>query len=91
VVDASEDAVPLPGGRITKKVVRIADTVRRPASAASPFVADLLGLLEKRGFTGAPRCLGRDDAGRDIFSYVPGWVPPRFQQWTDTQVAAAGS
>jgi hypothetical protein len=32
-----------------------------------------------------------DDAGRDIFSYVPGWVPPRFQQWTDTQVAAAGS
>ncbi|WP_329536178.1 aminoglycoside phosphotransferase family protein [Streptomyces sp. NBC_01450] len=91
MVDALDDAVPLPGGRITKKVVRIADTVRRPASAASPFVADLLGLLEKRGFTGAPRCLGRDDVGRDIFSYVPGWVPPRFQQWTDTQVAAAGA
>ncbi|MGX1566304.1 phosphotransferase [Streptomyces sp. NPDC055506] len=90
VVDASDDVVLLTGGRITKGVVRIAETVRRPASAASPFVADLLGLLEERGFPGAPRYLGRDGAGRDTFSYVQGWVPSRFQRWTDVQVAAAG-
>jgi Ser/Thr protein kinase RdoA (MazF antagonist) len=91
VVDTSDGVVPLSGGRITRDVVRIGDTVRRPASPASPFVAALLSLLEQRKFTGAPRYLGRDEAGRDVLSYVPGWVPPRFQQWTDAQVAAAGA
>ncbi|MEU4110978.1 aminoglycoside phosphotransferase family protein [Streptomyces sp. NPDC027717] len=86
-----DEVVPLRGGRITEGVVRIGDTVRRPASAASPFVASLLDLLESRGFTGAPRYLGRDQAGRDIFSFLPGWVPPKFRPWTDAQVAAAGT
>ncbi|MGW1786136.1 hypothetical protein ACWCQQ_44745 [Streptomyces sp. NPDC002143] len=84
------EVVPLRGGRITEGVVRIGDTVRRPASAASPFVASLLDLLESRGFAGAPRYLGRDQAGRDTFSFVPGWVPSKFRPWTDAQVAAAG-
>ncbi|MFE7331541.1 aminoglycoside phosphotransferase family protein [Streptomyces sp. NPDC057565] len=88
--EISDEAVPLTGGRITHGVVRIGDTVRRPASAASPFVASLLGLLESRGFTGAPRYLGRDQEGRDTFSYVPGWVPAKFRPLTDAQVAAAG-
>ncbi|MDH6128853.1 aminoglycoside phosphotransferase family protein [Kitasatospora sp. GP82] len=85
-----DEVVPLQGGRITSGVVRVGETVRRPASAASPFVASLLGLLESRGFTGAPRYLGRDQSGRDTFSYVPGWVPAKFRPWTDAQVAAAG-
>ncbi|MGN9755732.1 aminoglycoside phosphotransferase family protein [Streptomyces sp. SD31] len=75
---------------MTRGVVRIGDTVRRPASVASPFVRDLLGLLERRGFEGAPRHLGRDESGRDVLSYVPGWVPVRLRPWTDAQVAAAG-
>jgi aminoglycoside phosphotransferase (APT) family kinase protein len=91
MAEMSDDVVPLRGGRVTRGVVRIGDTVRRPASAASPFVAALLGLLERRGFAGAPRHLGRDQAGRDMFSYVPGWVPSKLRQWTDAQVAAAGA
>ncbi|MFD9500683.1 aminoglycoside phosphotransferase family protein [Streptomyces sp. NPDC060035] len=86
-----EPEVKLSGGRITPGVVRIGDTVRRPVTASSAFVADLLGLLEQYGFTGAPRYLGRDDAGRDSFGYLPGWVPATFQRWTDAQVAAAGA
>jgi hypothetical protein len=89
--EIADEAVPLQGGRITDGVVRIGDTVRRPASTASPFVASVLDLLESRGFTGAPRYLGRDEAGRDTFSFVPGWVPPKFRPWTDAQVAAAGA
>lgn len=89
--EITDKAVPLTGGRITHGVVRIGDTVRRPTSAASPFVASLLNLLESRGFTGAPRYLGRDQEGRDTFSYVPGWVPAKFRPWTDAQVAAAGA
>jgi Ser/Thr protein kinase RdoA (MazF antagonist) len=90
--DAGDRATPLPltGGRITQGIVRIGDTVRRPASPASPFVAELLALLTARGFTGAPRYLGRDEAGRDILSYLPGWVPERFRHWADEQIAAAG-
>lgn len=83
--------MPLSGGRITPDVVRVGNTVRRPASASSPFVAELLRHLQLQGFTGAPRHLGFDAAGREILSYLPGWVPARFQQWADPQVAVAGS
>lgn len=83
--------IPLSGGRITPGVVRVGNTVRRPASAASGFVAELLDHLQQRGFNGAPRRFGRDAAGRDVFSYLPGWVPARFQCWGDAQVAAAGA
>ena len=86
-----ENEVPLSGGRITSGVVRVGDTVRRPVTASSAFVAELLGDLRRQGFTGAPRHLGFDSVGREILSYLHGWVPARFQRWTDPQVAAAGS
>ncbi|KAK1180524.1 aminoglycoside phosphotransferase family protein [Streptomyces sp. NBS 14/10] len=86
-----EREVRLSGGRITPGVVLVSDTVRRPVTASSAFVAELLDQLKQRGFAGAPRYLGRDEAGRDTFSYLPGWVPAKFQRWTDTQVAAAGA
>ncbi|WP_371749298.1 phosphotransferase family protein [Streptomyces sp. NBC_00280] len=86
-----ENEEPLSGGRITPGVVKAGDTVRRPTTPASPFVAQLLGHLQRQGFTGAPRHLGIDEAGRDVLSYVPGRVPARFQRWSDLQVAAAGT
>jgi aminoglycoside phosphotransferase (APT) family kinase protein len=73
-------------GRITPGVVRIGNTVRRPASLGT---AALLRLLDSRGFTGAPRYLGQDDEGRDILTYLEGSVGP-FQRWDDEQVAAFG-
>ncbi|MFJ8861705.1 phosphotransferase family protein [Streptomyces sp. NPDC102451] len=87
---AHEEEVPLRGGRMTPGVVRVGDTVRRPATSGSAFVAELLHLYERRGFTGAPRHLGVDGTGRDVFSYLPGHVPPRFRPWSDAQVAGAG-
>ncbi|WP_055532272.1 phosphotransferase family protein [Streptomyces graminilatus] len=86
-----QSETPLSGGRLTRGVVRVGDTVRRPTSTSSRFVAVLLGHLEQQGFTGAPRHLGVDEADRDILTYLPGWVPARFQRWTDPQVAAAGA
>ncbi|MEV0485293.1 aminoglycoside phosphotransferase family protein [Streptomyces sp. NPDC050508] len=90
-LSGQDGEVPLRGGRVTPGVVRVGDTVRRPVTEASPFVAQLLGRLEQHGFTGAPRHLGLDAAGRDTFSYLPGQVPPRFRHWTDAQVTAAGA
>ncbi|MGC4937226.1 aminoglycoside phosphotransferase family protein [Kribbella sp. DT2] len=80
--------VVLSGGRMTRGVVRVGDTVRRPASGVGGVV---LRHLEQQGFVGAPRWLGVDGAGRDVLSYLPGWVPEKFRTWTDAQVGAAGA
>ena len=72
---------------MTRGVVRVGSTVRRPPS---PFAAAVLRHLEQRGFAGAPRWLGQDDAGRDVLSYLPGVVPEKFRTWSDAQVGAAG-
>jgi Ser/Thr protein kinase RdoA (MazF antagonist) len=90
VPDIPADAVPLTGGRIATGVVRLGETVRRPVCASSGFMASLLDLLERQGFTGAPRYLGQDD-GADLLSFIPGTVPARFQVWTDDQIQAAAS
>ena len=83
-----DHATSLTGGRITKGVVRIGDTVRRPVSPKTPFTVELLRLLE--GLDSVPRYLGQDDEGRDILTYLDGWVPARYGRWTDEQVAAVG-
>ncbi|RYD34038.1 MAG: aminoglycoside phosphotransferase family protein, partial [Verrucomicrobiaceae bacterium] len=57
--------IPLTGGQITGGVVRVGDTVRRPRTEASAFVAELLGMLREKGFEGAPVYLGIDAKGRD--------------------------
>ncbi|GAB1818724.1 hypothetical protein HerbRD11066_18880 [Herbidospora sp. RD11066] len=74
---------------MTRGIMRVGASVRRPASASSEFVAALLALFEQRGFGGAPRYLGRD-GDADLFGYIPGEVPSRFQVWDDAQIAAAG-
>jgi Ser/Thr protein kinase RdoA (MazF antagonist) len=81
--------VPLTGGRTTAGIVRIGDTVRRPLKEGATFVHALLHHLESRGFSGAPRYLGTDDAGREILSFIPGSVPPELGHFSDAQLAAA--
>ncbi len=67
--------IELPKGDVTEGVVRVGDTVRRPAQPQSGAVAAYLDHLESVGFAGAPRYLGRDSAGRDVLSFLPGRVP----------------
>ncbi len=80
---------PLSGGRDTRGVVRVGDTVRRPRKDSSTFVRGLLRHLETVGFAGVPRHLGEDSAGREIFDYIPGEVPAKFRYFADEQVAEA--
>jgi Ser/Thr protein kinase RdoA (MazF antagonist) len=68
----SEAGQVLEGGNTSGPVVRIGDTVRKAAGAWTPAVDALLAHLRDRGFTGAPRPLGRDERGRQILEYVPG-------------------
>lgn len=91
ILPVSEPEIPLEGGRLTKGVVRVGDTVRRPARESSPFVARLLAHFEVLGVPWAPRYLGRDAHGRDTLSYLPGSVPTRWRDFSDEQVRGAGA
>lgn len=73
--------IPLVGGDVNvgdAVVVRVGDTVRRPAGPHTAAVHRLLRHLEAVGFTGAPRALGLDGQGREMLSFVDGeaGLPP---------------
>lgn len=72
VPGAEPGEVPLTGGNVAASVVRVGDTVRKPAGPQTPSVHALLEHLHEVGFRGAPRSLGVDDAGRHVLEYVPG-------------------
>jgi Ser/Thr protein kinase RdoA (MazF antagonist) len=59
-------------GNVTAGIVRVGDTVRRPAGPHTDAVDALLTHLHEVGFTGAPRPLGRDGRGRQVLEFVPG-------------------
>src|ERR1700753_2437604 len=66
--------VPLHGGNMSGPVVRVGDTVRRPAGPWTPAVHALLAHLHDAGFEGAPRPLGLDSSGREVLTFIPGTV-----------------
>lgn len=72
--EGDETEIPLLGGDVTEGVVRVGDTVRRPAGEHSPLVHALLTHLESAGFDGAPRFLGTDAQGREVLSFIDGEV-----------------
>ncbi|HKH80856.1 MAG TPA: phosphotransferase [Methylovirgula sp.] len=79
----SQNETTLIGGRTTLGVVRLGETVRRPPTPNLGFVRALLRHLEAVGFDGAPRYLGTDESGREIYSYIPGVVPAELGEHDD--------
>jgi hypothetical protein len=67
--------IPLDGGNMNSGVVRVGDTVRRPAGPWTSAVHALLDHLHAAGFHGAPRPLGIDEQGREVLTFIPGTVP----------------
>jgi hypothetical protein len=57
---------------MTGGVVRVGDTVRRPAEHANQLMRDVLVHLERVGFEAAPRWLGFDEQGRDVLTWIDG-------------------
>ena len=80
---------PLAGGVANAgRVVRVGDTVRRPAGPHTDAIFALLRHLADAGFDGAPRPLGRDERGREVLTYLPGAVPiAPFPAWSMTDEA----
>lgn len=81
---------PLAGGNVAASVVRVGDTVRRPAGPWTPAVQALLGYLAEVGFRGAPRPYGLDEQGREVLEFVPGDVawPDHFDALADPAAVA---
>jgi hypothetical protein len=76
------EEIPLAGGNVSVGVVRVGDTVRRPAGPWTPAVHALLAHLHEVGFRAAPRPLGLDEQGREVLEFIPGatmW-PDRFAE-----------
>jgi Ser/Thr protein kinase RdoA (MazF antagonist) len=63
---------PLSGGATADRVVRVGDTIRKPAHHGSQLMRDVLLHLERAGFDAAPRWLGFDEQGRDVLSWIAG-------------------
>ena len=79
----------LSGGRVTASVVKVGDTVHRTPCANSAFVRRALGYLSGKGADFAPRYLGADEQGREVFSFMPGQVPDNIGEFMDEQCCAA--
>lgn len=68
------EEIPLEGGNVTAGLVRVGDTVRRPAGPWTPAVHALLTHLHDVGFDGAPRSLGLDERDRHVVEWIDGEV-----------------
>ncbi|WP_307872697.1 phosphotransferase enzyme family protein [Paractinoplanes ovalisporus] len=77
----------LPGG--INEVVKIGDSVRRPAGPWSPQVHALLRHLTAAGFTGAPEFRSAA-GGHEVLSFLPGEVSQDPRRFTQALVSAAG-
>jgi len=55
-----------------RPIVRIGNTVHRPANYWTPAVHDVLNYLESVNFPYSPRVLGFDDEGREVLSFIEG-------------------
>lgn len=72
----------LDGGN-TGGAIRVGETVRRPVGPWTPAVHALLAHLAVKGFSGAPRPLGIDDAGREILTFLEGETVGSAKPWPD--------
>jgi Ser/Thr protein kinase RdoA (MazF antagonist) len=85
------EEIPLEGGVAHPgEVVRVGDTVRRPAGEHTPSVHALLSHLRSAGLDGAPEPLGIDERGREVLAFVPGDVSvPPYPAWALADVTLA--
>jgi hypothetical protein len=78
----SEEEILLTGGTLNS-VVRIGNTVRRPAGPWTPTIHALLRHVRDREFELAPEPFGTDEMGREIVSYIPGTTVGWSLPWPD--------
>ena len=88
----TNDEIPLHGGNVSTRVVRVGKTVRKPAGPWTPTVDAYLRHLESVGFEHAPKSLGIDEQGRHVLEYVVSdTISSNTSFWPDMDLVAIGS
>lgn len=64
----------LTGGNMSGRVVRVGDTVRKPADSTTPTIHRLLAHVRGHGLDWVPEPLGIDDQGRQVLRFIEGDV-----------------
>jgi hypothetical protein len=85
-----ENEIPLKGGRVTQSVTRKGDRVYRSCCSNSAFVHKVLKWLENKDPAIAPHFIGLNDDGREITTFLEGWVPDNLGEFSDEQLYEAG-
>jgi hypothetical protein len=80
----------LTGGNVAGVVVRVGNTVRKPAGPWTDAVHALLEHLHDVGFAGAPRSFGRDEQGRHVLEYIPGVLADTRPAMSAAELVRAG-
>ncbi|GAA1710854.1 aminoglycoside phosphotransferase family protein [Kribbella yunnanensis] len=78
----------LTGGNVAAEVIRIGETVRKPALPQTAGVEAALNHLADKGF--APRTLGIDDRGRHILEYIPGALADTLPPFSNEELQRLG-
>ncbi|APU14982.1 phosphotransferase enzyme family protein [Actinoalloteichus fjordicus] len=81
---------PLTGGNVSASVVRVGDTVRKPAVESTASVAAFLAHLRDAGFPHAPSSAGIDERGRHVLEYVPATMSDRLPPMTVPELRRLG-
>ena len=84
-----ENEIELAGRWGSRGVVRVGSTVRRPIRSPESFSHRVLSHLECAGFSHAPRFLGIDAEGREILTFIEGWVPSDLGSFSEHQFQIA--
>jgi len=87
-LDSNEES--LSGGNSSAEVVRVGDTVRRPAMPWSASVDSLLLHLQEVGFECSPRPLGYDETGRQVLSFAEGYISDDPSDLDDARIVEVG-
>lgn len=80
---------PLSGGNASQGVVRVGATVRKPWTASTPAVHEVMRRVRAAGVD-VPEVLGQDDQGRQVLEMVPGTLAMDSPPLTHEELARAG-
>ena len=80
---------PLSGGNASEGVVRVGATVRKPWTAATPAVHEVMRRVRAAGVD-VPEVIGQDDQGRQVLELVPGTLAMDCAPLTDEELARVG-
>ena len=84
------DGEHLAGGNVAAFVLRVGDTVRKPATPASPAIHAFLEHLRRSGVLEAPASLGVGADGSHAYEFIPGTLAEQMPRMSEAELRHVG-